>query len=37
MNKWVKAGLYVVTGFTAVIIGGFSGVILSLKYLLLFI
>lgn len=37
MNEWVKAGLYVVIGCTAVIIGVFSGVILSLKYLLLFI
>ena len=37
MNEWIKAGLYVITGFTEICVGGFSGVILSLKYLLLFI
>ena len=33
MNEWIKAGIYVISGFTAICVGGLIGTIIMLKYI----
>ena len=33
MNEWIKAGIYVISGFTAICVGGLIGTIIMIKYI----